>query len=161
MNAFAIATRRRLREVLHETRAELLRTPRIDQERNAEEFLKRSHLLGLLVAGASAAGESILLGVVGYGSEVEVTDLTTGVRSRHRLMSGEGMLLEAGHVSVESPMGRALLGSRPGDIVHVASPGGERALRLDRLQTLDALLDDWASETTPDRAARVRTGTDG
>jgi transcription elongation GreA/GreB family factor len=162
MNTFAIATRLRLRDALHDMRADRLRTLRVEQERDAERFLTRSHLLGLFIAGASGpAGETILPDVVGYGSEVEVVDVRTGLRARHRLMSGETMLLEAGHVSVESPMGGALLGRRVGDVVRVASPGGERELRIDRLQTLDALLDEWAGEAVADPAPWIRTGTDG
>jgi transcription elongation GreA/GreB family factor len=161
MNAFAMATRLRLREVLHDLRAERLHTLASDNERDTEQFLRRSHLLGLLIAGATGpVGESIRPDVIGYGSEVEVTEPSTGLRARHRLMNGESMALEAGHISVDSPMGAALLGRRPGDVVRVASPGGERVLRVDRLQTLDALLDGWAAAHAPNRA-RVRTGTDG
>jgi transcription elongation GreA/GreB family factor len=75
----------------------------------------------VLIAGATgSAGETILPDVVGYGSEVEVTDLKTGLRGRHRLMSGEAMALEAGHISLDSPMGAALLGRSPGDVIRVA-----------------------------------------
>jgi hypothetical protein len=87
--------------------------------------------------------------------------LKTGLRYRHRLMSGEAMSLEVGHVSVESPMGSALLGRRVGEVVRVASPGGERELRVDRMQTLDELLDELGGEAEAKRPPRVRTGTDG
>ena len=162
MNAFAINTRLRLRETLHDMRAERLGTLRSEDARDAERFLKRSHLLGLLMAGAAGpAGETILPDVVGYGSEVELTDVRTGLRYRHRLMNGAAMVLDAGHVSIESPMGAGLLGRRPGDVVRVASPSGERELRIDRVQTLDALLNEWDAEARAQRAPRVRTGTDG
>jgi hypothetical protein len=162
MNAFAITTRLRLREALQDMRAERLRTFRSDNDRDAARFLKQSHLLGLLIAGATGpVGETILPDVVGYGSEVELTDVKTGLRYRHRVMNGGSMVLEAGHISIESPIGAGLLGRRPGDVVRVASPGGVRKLRIDRLQTLDALLDEWDAEARAVPPLRVRTGTDG
>src|SRR5688500_5545439 len=67
MNAFAIATRLRLREALHDMRAERLLTLHVNDDRDAERFLKRSRLLGLLIAGATdRTGETILPDVVGY-----------------------------------------------------------------------------------------------
>jgi transcription elongation GreA/GreB family factor len=161
MNEFANATCQRLRERLHDLRAEHAGTLGNHDDHDIASFLKRSRLLGLLIEGAAGpAAQSIVPDVVGYGTEVHVTDLRTGLRARHRLMSGDAMVLEAGHISVDSPMGSALLGRRTGDVVRIALPGGERELRVDGLQTLDALLNEWAEKPTSLRT-RIRTGTDG
>ena len=46
------------------------------------------------------------------------------------------MDLEAGHISLDSPIGRGLLGSRQGDEVTIRLPVGERRFRVLELTTL-------------------------
>ncbi|MBX5464520.1 MAG: transcription elongation factor GreA [Clostridia bacterium] len=64
-------------------------------------------------------------GTVGLGSRVEVRDLTTGEHLRFRVVgaSETGPVEEL--VSADSPVGRALLGRRPGEVAEARLPGGE------------------------------------
>lgn len=68
---------------------------------------------------------------VAIGSVVEVKSLRSGKVRRHRLAGGFG-LTGADDVSVNSPVGQALLGRSPGDRVAVELPNG----RLARFEVL-------------------------
>lgn len=101
--------------------------------------------LGLLLAGATAPNlATVRPEVAGFGSHVRVKDLGTGEMDTYHLMASEAMDLDQDHVSLESPLGAALLGRGVGSIVDVRTPVGLRRLKvmavrslLDLLETLD------------------------
>jgi transcription elongation factor GreA len=67
--------------------------------------------------------------VVTLGSVVEVHDRTRRRHQKLRLVGGHEPLT-AGVASADSPVGQALMGRRPGEIVEVALPNG-RKLKLE------------------------------
>ena len=67
-------------------------------------------------------------GSVQLGSTVTVAD-DVG-ESVYTLVGAHEADPAAGRLSHDSPVGRALLGRRPGDVVTVQTPGGGRVLRL-------------------------------
>lgn len=71
----------------------------------------------------------------GFGSYVEVED-EDGEKHAWRLVFPEFVGLDDDMVSVASPMGRALIGSRPGDEVWLDTPDGERTYRVLHVVTL-------------------------
>ncbi|HEY8583512.1 MAG TPA: transcription elongation factor GreA [Capillimicrobium sp.] len=68
--------------------------------------------------------------VVGFGSTVEVEDEASGKASTYRLVASPEADLAAGKLSVESPVAGALIGKRAGDVGTVATPRGERRLKV-------------------------------
>jgi transcription elongation factor GreA len=68
--------------------------------------------------------------VVGFGSTVEVEDEQSGKRSTYRLVSSGEADAAQGLLSAESPVAAALDGKRAGDVGVVATPRGERRLRV-------------------------------
>ncbi len=70
---------------------------------------------------------------VAFGTTVHVVDEATGRPATYRLVGVTEADLRAGRLSIESPVARALMGRRAGDIVDVQTPGGARALRIERL----------------------------
>jgi transcription elongation factor GreA len=93
--------------------------------------------LGQIAAGwASAPPEAFPVRGAGYGSDVEVEDMDSGVRAKYTLMTGPLMDFDQGHVSLASPIGRALLGRRAGDIVTVKTPQRRRRFRIVGVRTL-------------------------
>lgn len=64
-------------------------------------------------------------GRVYFGAWVTVEDAEGG-RSRYRLVGSDETDVDAGHISVASPLGRALLGRREDDEVEVARPAGRK-----------------------------------
>ena len=68
--------------------------------------------------------------VVGLGSTVEVEDEESGKRRTHRLVSSHEASTADGTLSVESPVGVALLGRQPGDVAVASLPRGERRFKV-------------------------------
>ncbi|MDE0083846.1 MAG: GreA/GreB family elongation factor [Gammaproteobacteria bacterium] len=73
---------------------------------------------------------------VGFGSRVTVLDVAMGRELELTLTAGDFIDLEAGHVSLESPIGRGLLGVRQGDDVVVQLPAGPRTYSVRAVETL-------------------------
>jgi hypothetical protein len=169
MSTTRLETRDRLKTALQAARAEQVHRKRVLGAESAHGS-EHVRLLGLLMVGASGRGGELIYNVVtGYGSEVAIEDLETGDWFKHRLMSGDAMDLESGHISIDSPLGSALLGKRRGEVISVETPRGKRSVCIARLETLPAFLDRLEHEGRIPRAAEtrvlasreVRTGTDG
>jgi transcription elongation factor GreA len=69
-------------------------------------------------------------------STVEFTNLTTNTRMKFQIVSPHEMNLEAGKISLKSPIGAALMGKKVGDIAEAQVPSGTLRLRIDNI-TLD------------------------
>jgi transcription elongation factor GreA len=67
---------------------------------------------------------------VAFGSTVEVADRDSGKRTAYTLVSAVDADAAAGRLSVESPVGQALVGARPGDVVEIRTPKGTRTLEV-------------------------------
>ena len=72
---------------------------------------------------------------VGLGSKVTVVDLKTEETETYMLVLAEMMDLDAGHISLASPLGRALKDRKVGDEIELRIPRGIRALRVVELET--------------------------
>ncbi len=66
----------------------------------------------------------------GLGSRVTVEDLKTGENETYVLVLGEMADFDLGHVSLASPIGRALKDRQPGDEVELQLPTMRRQLRV-------------------------------
>ena len=73
---------------------------------------------------------------VGFGSHVTVRDTGDGELEEFSITLGDHLDLENSEISMESPIGRALMGKRPGDVVSVSLPGAVRELEILSLRTL-------------------------
>jgi transcription elongation factor GreA len=69
-------------------------------------------------------------GSAGIGSSVRLRDLDTSELVEYELVGAIEGDVGQGRVSVEAPVGRALLGAAAGDIVRVACPRGELRLEV-------------------------------
>ena len=69
-------------------------------------------------------------GSAGIGSSVRLRDLDTSELVEYELVGAIEGNVGQGRVSVEAPVGRALLGAAAGDIVNVACPRGELRLEV-------------------------------
>jgi transcription elongation factor GreA len=75
-------------------------------------------------------------GEVGLGSRVVVKDKKTGQKETYYMVFGDALEFEDGHVTMASPIGRALLGKAVGDIASLKLPAGLRQLELIDLKTI-------------------------
>lgn len=76
---------------------------------------------------------------VGLGSKVTVEDLKSGEMETYVLVLGEMADFDLGHISVASPLGRALKDGKLGDEVDLRLPIGMRRLRIKELVTVHQL----------------------
>ncbi|HVF78308.1 MAG TPA: transcription elongation factor GreA [Solirubrobacteraceae bacterium] len=72
-------------------------------------------------------------GVVGFGSTVAVVDEASGRAMDLTLVGPTEADLKNGRLSFESPVAQALVGARVGDTVTVATPGGDRRYRVEKV----------------------------
>jgi transcription elongation factor GreA len=79
---------------------------------------------------------------VGLGSKVIVEDQRTGARETYHLVFGDALEFEEGHVTMASPIGRALLGKAVGEVTQLRLPTTVRTLKVMELTTIH--------EATPD-----------
>src|SRR5438132_3745058 len=63
---------------------------------------------------------------VGFGSKVTVKNVTTGQVDTFTITAGDFIDLDAGHISMASAIGRALMGRKLQEEVVVSLPAGER-----------------------------------
>ena len=113
-----------------------------DLKENAEYHIAKedqAHLetkilrLNQRLRAARVVDEDIAPGVVGFGSSVAVIDEASGRAMDLMLVGPTEADLKNGRLSFESPVAQALLGARAGDTVTVATPGGDRRYRVERV----------------------------
>lgn len=85
----------------------------------------RQRLDGLTVVSAPPADR----GRVFFGAWVTIED-ERGASRRHRIVGPDEFDREPGYVSMDSPLGRALLGKRVDDEVEVVLPGGAQSFSI-------------------------------
>lgn len=73
---------------------------------------------------------------VGLGSRVVVEDKKSGVRETYHLVFGDAIEFDEGHVTMASPIGRALLGKAVGEDVMLRLPTLTRSLVVVELYTI-------------------------
>jgi transcription elongation factor GreA len=76
---------------------------------------------------------------VGLGSKVVVTDQKSGLTETYDLVFGDALEFEEGQVTMSSPIGRALLGKKVGEIAFLKLPAAVRQLKVTELQTIHDL----------------------
>ncbi|HWJ15020.1 MAG TPA: GreA/GreB family elongation factor [Gemmatimonadaceae bacterium] len=72
----------------------------------------------------------------GLGSKVVVEDQKTKQRETYYLVFGDALEFQEGHVTMASPIGRALLGQGVGDVAFLRLPSMVRQLKVVELKTL-------------------------
>src|SRR5262245_20585942 len=75
---------------------------------------------------------------VDLGERVRLRDLDTGSRVEYELVGTYEADPGAGRISAESPVGRALIGRRRGDVALVQAPNGQVRLRIVAIEVPDA-----------------------
>jgi len=73
---------------------------------------------------------------VGFGATVTVFDSSKDEEISYKLVTSEESDVAQGLISTTSPIGRALLGKKVGDIATVVTPNGKRELEVLKLVTI-------------------------
>lgn len=73
---------------------------------------------------------------VGFGSRVKVHDAVLDEEKDFTIVAGDFLDLEKGHISLESPIGRGLLGAKVDEEIEIELPVGSRTFKVLELVTL-------------------------
>jgi len=65
-----------------------------------------------------------------FGSRVLLENLDTGEGVEYQLVGPDEADIAAGRISISSPIGKAIMGRKPGDELSVQAPGGRRSYEL-------------------------------
>ena len=79
---------------------------------------------------------------VGLGSKVVVQDVQGGAAETYEMVFGDALELEEGHVTMSSPIGRALLNKAVGEEVILKLPTKIRRLTVIELTTIHAMIEE-------------------
>ena len=103
---------------------------------------KRIAFLGQLATGLVLIdSDSVPARGAGYGSTVIGEELFSGRRHEYTLMVGSLIDIDAGQVSLASPIGQALFGCEIGDVVEIEVPHQRFRLRILSVTTIDDVLE--------------------
>jgi transcription elongation factor GreA len=89
------------------------------------EDLRRKLSLSEIVAG-----QSLSFSAVRFGATVHIEDIDTGHRALYQLVGPFESDAMNGRISIDSPVGRTLMGRHVGDEVTVYAPGSVRCYRI-------------------------------
>jgi transcription elongation factor GreA len=100
-----------------------------DQARLETRIAKlREQIRNAVVIRVTASAE-----VVQHGSTVSYTDRSTNRHHTFRIVSPHDAQASEGALSSASPVAKALIGRRVGDVIEVATPAGVRTLFVDAI----------------------------
>ena len=128
------AHRSELAQRLHDVRAHGTTSDDDDRlavlEEAAIDQARLAQLEDLVRCATVLEDDAVIEGAAGLGSTVEVAG-EAGRTTTYRLIGRRTSESQAHEVALSSPVGKALLGSRTGDVVHVSVPHGpERSLTV-------------------------------
>ncbi len=69
-----------------------------------------------------------------FGATVTLIDEDTNKKHTYQIVGKFETDAKNGKISIESPLARALINKRKGDVVHVSIPSGERAYEITKVQ---------------------------
>ncbi len=103
-----------------------------DEAKNeqAEVELKIVKLEKMLKNAKVIDDDEVTTDVVSLGIKVKVLDIDMEEEDTYSIVGSEEANPMEGKISDESPVGRALLGAKVGDVVTVASPEGEFEMKI-------------------------------
>jgi transcription elongation factor GreA len=83
---------------------------------------------------------------VGFGATVVVFDASKDEEISYKLVTSEESDVTKGLISTTSPIGRALLGKKIGDVATVVTPNGKRELEVLKLITIHDEVEEETSD---------------
>ncbi len=90
-----------------------------------EDRLARAHIIDPATIDADR---------VVFGATVDLIDLDEGTEVTYQIVGVDEADIEAGKVSITSPIARALIGREEGDVVTVDAPGGRREYEIQAIR---------------------------
>ncbi len=117
-------------KAIEEARAhgDLSENAEFDAAKERQGFIEgRLHELGYKLATADIIlTENLPKDRAVFGSKVLLENIDNGEEVEYRLVGPEESDIKEGRISVSSPLGKAILGKKPGDELTLIVPGGKR-----------------------------------
>ena len=105
-----------------------------EARRNQAKTISRIRFLQKILEHSRVVDPSVLpKDRVSLLSVVEFTNLATNTRMKFEIVSPHEMDLEAGTISLQSPIGAALMGKKVGEIAEAQVPSGTLRLRIESI----------------------------
>ena len=111
------------------------------KERQAFVEARLNHLTSRMTELSKIDVNEMAYDRVGFGSRVKILDLGMDEEFTFTITAGDFIDLDAGQVSLASPIGQGLLGASEGEEVSIQLPAGERRYKVLELQTLPQQLE--------------------
>ena len=112
------------------------------KERQAFVQVRLNHLTTRMTELSKIDLSDLAYDRVGFGSRVKIHDMESEEDFIFTITAGDFIDLDAGQVSLESPMGRGLLGVKEGEDVTIQLPAGQRLYKVLTVSTLPQQLED-------------------
>ncbi|MDP2646030.1 MAG: transcription elongation factor GreA [Desulfobacterales bacterium] len=65
-----------------------------------------------------------------FGNKIVLENIDTGENVRYQLVGPEESDVDKGRISISSPLGKAVIGKKPGEEITLMTPGGKRSYEL-------------------------------
>ena len=105
-----------------------------EARRTQAKTIGRTRFLQKILEHSRVIDESVLpKDKVTLLSVVEFTNISTNTRMKFQIVSPHEMDLEAGKISLKSPIGAALMGKKVGEIAEAQVPSGTLRLRIESI----------------------------
>ena len=102
-----------------------------DEQRDMEARIEE---IEQILKNAVVIDEKFEKGVISLGCHVLLEDISLGKEVTYHIVGSTEANSLKGKISNESPVGRALIGAKTGDIVRVETPGGELEYQVLEIQ---------------------------
>lgn len=125
--------RHEVAEAIHSAKEEgdISENSAYDAAKEQQAFVEgRIMQLEQMLKNAEIIESSASNGIVKLGSRVKVVEKGSKDQEEYHIVGSAEADPANGRISNESPVGRALMGARKGDVVKVKTPAGEVSLRL-------------------------------
>jgi transcription elongation factor GreA len=128
----------------------------IDALEDQEMLERRITMLEGSLASADVVDDAPCDGTIGIGTRVRLSDINSESTTEYEVVGS--LEADAGQrrLSAESPVGRALLGRRSGDVFDVEAPRGRRRFRILAVRPDDRPAERLSARSRRPRAARLR-----
>ena len=107
-----------------------------DEAKNEQGKLysRISELENILLHAVIIEEDDMPVGQVTIGSSVTVTALANGMSRTFKIVGSQEANAMQGHISEDSPFGKALMGATEGKVVTVAAPAGDMQYKVEKIE---------------------------
>ena len=112
-----------LKRLLHEERPSVIK--QIEEARSHGDISENAEYDAEIVDPSKIKSDTVV-----FGTSVRMTDYDTDKEVTYQIVGVDEADVKAGYISILSPIARALIGKKVGDVAVVSSPKGEKEYEI-------------------------------